>query len=541
MKIALAQLNYHIGNFPQNVGKIIDSIHWAKERSADLVIYAELAICGYPPRDFLEFESFVQSCNDGLLQIAKECQGIAAIVGCPVSNRSGKGKALYNAACFLNNGQVEFIQRKTLLPTYDIFDEYRYFEPNSEHRTVQYKGKRIAITICEDLWNIGENKLYEREPMQELIKSNPDVVINISASPFSADHYKERSDMLIANAEKYQIPFLYVNHVGAQTELIFDGKSMVCLPGKGVVKTLCAFDEDRQIIDLEEDLEVEETNYTWENDVLSALTLGVKDYFRKSGFNKAVIGLSGGIDSALTVAIACKALGPINVNTLLMPSPYSSDHSIDDSIELCKRLGCSYKVIRIDRHIEDFDHSLNELFGDLPKDLTEENIQARVRSILLMAVSNKFGSILLNTSNKSEKAVGYGTLYGDLSGGLSVLGDVYKTQVYKLASYVNRKKDIIPNHILLKEPSAELRHDQRDTDSLPDYDELDPILYQYIEERKSADEIVTLGHDAQVVKRVLNLVNSSEYKRFQTAPILRVSKKAFGMGRRMPIVGKYLY
>ena len=541
MKIALAQLNYHIGNFPENVARIKSSIALAKEQKADLVIFAELAICGYPPRDFLEFDSFIDSCDKALIEVADECRGIAVVIGCPVRNKTGKGKGLFNAACFIEDGIVRFTQAKTLLPTYDIFDEYRYFEPNKDYGLVEFKGKKIGLTICEDLWNVGDNKLYDKEPMEELKKLGPDFVINISASPFSAEHYELRSGMLNANAEKYGIPFIYVNHVGAHTELIFDGRSMVCLPGKGIVKTLNGFEEELAVIDLDEDVEAMALDHSWEGDVLDALTLGIRDYFRKSGFDGAVIGLSGGIDSALTVAIACRALGPDKVTTLLMPSPYSSGHSIDDSVELCKRLGCSYRVIRIDKHIEDFDQSLEELFGDLPKDLTEENIQARVRAILLMAVSNKFGSILLNTSNKSEKAVGYGTLYGDLSGGLSVLGDVYKTQVYKLAAYMNKDEEIIPDHILVKEPSAELRHDQRDTDSLPDYDALDPILYQYIEGRKSADEIIEMGHDDKTVRRVLNLVNRSEYKRFQTAPILRVSKKAFGMGRRMPIVGKYLY
>lgn len=540
MKVAIAQLNYHIGNFPENTGKIIDHISKAKSDGADLVLFAELAISGYPPRDFLEFEEFIDRCESSLKEIAAACQDIAAIVGCPVRNKSGRGKKLYNAAVFLNNGQIESVHHKTLLPTYDIFDEYRYFEPNAVFKLVEYKGVKLALTICEDIWNVGSSKLYGKDPMEELSVLNPDLVINISASPFSQKHYEERSEMLMANADKYNVPFIYVNQVGAQTELIFDGKSMLCFPITGVVLTMAGFEEDYKVVDLDGRFKPDLKSYNTYKDIHDALVCGLRDYFRKSGFKQAVIGLSGGIDSALTVAIAAKALGPENVSTLLMPSPYSSDHSINDSVELCKRVGCSYKIIRIDEHIANFDESLNELFGDLPKDLTEENIQARVRAILLMAVSNKFGSILLNTSNKSEKAVGYGTLYGDLSGGLSVLGDVYKTQVYKLAEYVNSVEEVIPKHILIKEPSAELRFDQKDTDSLPGYDELDPILYQYIEERKSAPQIIAKGFEEKLVKRVLYMVNISEYKRFQTAPILRVSKKAFGMGRRMPIVGKYL-
>ena len=456
MKVALAQVNYHIGNFPENSEKIIANIRKAREEGADLVVFAELAICGYPPRDFLEFNEFIDRCEQSLEKIARECNGIAAVLGSPVRNTSGKGKALYNSACLLQDGRVEFTQGKSLLPTYDIFDEYRYFEPNSVYDVVEVKGKKLALTICEDIWNVGENKLYEREPMEELIQLKPDLVINISASPFSVEHYETRSEMLRQNVEKYGIPFVYVNHVGAQTELIFDGRSMYCLPEAGVVKTMKAFEEDLSIIDLDKKMPAEPIETDPYEDIYCALVCGVSDYFRKSGFSQAVIGLSGGIDSALTVAIACRALGPDRVSTLLMPSPYSSQHSIDDSITLCENLGCSYQLIRIDDLISGFDDSLKELFGDLPKDLTEENIQARVRAILLMAVSNKFGSILLNTSNKSEKAVGYGTLYGDLAGGLSVLGDVYKTEVYKVAAYVNREEFVIPEHIMIKEPSAEL-------------------------------------------------------------------------------------
>ncbi len=540
MKIALAQLNYHIGNFADNVAKIKKYISKAEEEGADLVVFSELAISGYPPRDFLEFKEFIDLCDQHLKDIASSCSNIAAIVGCPVRNTSGKGKKLYNAACFLNDGKVEFIQRKTLLPTYDIFDEYRYFEPNNEFGLVEFKGKKIALTICEDIWDVADDKLYERSPTDELAKLDPDLFLNISASPYSVGHYVQRCHMLSTNAKKYEKPFIYVNHVGAQTELIFDGKSMVCDSNGLITKTMNSFEEDFCVYDTDADHEVERLEVDDREDVLDALVTGIKDYFKKSGFKKAVIGLSGGIDSALTVVIAAQALGSENVTAIMMPSPYSSDHSVDDSVDLCKRVGCESKLIKIHDLISEFDQSLNPMFEGLPKDLTEENIQARIRAILLMAYSNKFGGILLNTSNKSEKAVGYGTLYGDLSGGLSVLGDVYKTDVYRLAQYINEDEEVIPHNILVKEPSAELRYDQKDTDSLPDYDELDPILFQYIEENKSAPEIIEMGYKESLVRNVLGLVNMNEYKRFQTAPILRVSKKAFGMGRRMPIVGKYL-
>jgi NAD+ synthase (glutamine-hydrolysing) len=540
LKIALAQLNYHIGNFPSNVSKIIAQIKRAEAEGADLVVFSELAISGYPPRDFLEFREFIDLCENYLSEIAGHCHSIAAIIGSPVRNDSGKGKKLFNAACFLHRGKIEFIQRKTLLPTYDVFDEYRYFEPNNQFNLVEYKGKKLALTICEDIWDVGESKLYDKSPGDELAKLNPDYYINISASPYSKGHYQQRCKMLMENAKKYKSTFIYVNHVGAQTELIFDGRSMACNADGRIVKTMKAFEEDFWIYDTEQVYEDDVLTIDDRQDVLNALVTGISDYFRKSNFTKAVIGLSGGIDSALTVVIASQALGPENVTAVMMPSPYSSDHSVDDSVELCRRVGCKSRLIKIHDLIEGFDKALEDEFAGLSRDITEENIQARVRSILLMAISNKFGNILLNTSNKSEKAVGYGTLYGDLSGGLSVLGDVYKTEVYKLAGFVNKDKEVIPKNIITKEPSAELRHDQKDSDSLPDYDELDPVLFQYIEENKSAPEIIDMGFDESLVRNILTLVNRNEYKRFQTAPILRVSKKAFGMGRRMPIVGKYL-
>lgn len=540
MKIALSQLNYHIGNFKENVAKIKSGIKRAKLEGADLVVFSELAISGYPPRDFLEFREFIDLCETHLREIAFECSEIAAIVGSPVRNHRKSGKKLFNASCFLHDGEIRAVQGKTLLPNYDIFDEYRYFESSSDFELVEYKGQRIAMTICEDIWDIGERRMYEKTPTDSLAELSPDLFINISASPYNKDHYNERVRVLKANASKYGKAFVYVNHIGAQTELIFDGRTMVCDAEGRIIKTMKAFNEDFWIYDTKDEYQEDELNIDKRKDVLSALELGVSDYFRKNGFKKAVIGLSGGIDSALTIVIASRALGAENVKAILMPSPYSSSHSIDDSRELCENLGCPYEIIEIHDLIKSFDKTLEKKFRNLPEDLTEENIQARIRSILLMADANKFGSILLNTSNKSEKSCGYGTLYGDLSGGLSVLGDVYKTEVYELARFINRDGIVIPEHILIKAPSAELRHNQKDSDSLPDYEILDPILYQYIEENKSAPEIVELGYDEQTVHQILKMVNRSEYKRFQTAPILRVSRKAFGMGRRMPIVGKYL-
>jgi NAD+ synthase (glutamine-hydrolysing) len=542
VKIALAQLNFHIGNFEENTGKILNTIEKAKQESADLVVFAELAISGYPPRDFLEFSDFINKCLHSVEKIKEVCTDIAVIVGCPSPNTSGIGKPLFNSAFFIANKEIKHIANKSLLPNYDIFDEYRYFEPSSHFECIEYKGEKIALSICEDIWDVNESKMYSSSPMDQLIKQNPSIAINISASPFSVSYHHKRLKMLKANAVKYSIPIVYVNHVGAQTELIFDGNSTVTNANGDTVLQLKEFEEDLQLIDTSGIKQYPVVKYTKQPiaELHKALVLGVRDYFRKLGFKQAILGLSGGIDSAVTSVIAAEALGPENVINILLPSPYSSQHSIDDSVDLCKNLGSTYDIIPIENQYNSFNHSLEKQFKNLPFDLTEENIQARIRGVFLMALSNKFNYILLNTSNKSENAVGYGTLYGDMCGGLSVLGDVYKTQVYDLANYINRNSEIIPKHILIKEPSAELRPNQKDSDSLPDYTKLDEILQLYIENRKAPSEIIQMGYDETLVKRILKMVNINEYKRHQTPPILRCSEKAFGMGRRMPIVGKYL-
>lgn len=543
MKIALAQLNYHVGNFEQNTSKIIRSIERAKNDQVDLIVFAELSICGYPPRDFLEFNDFIRLCNEAVESIAQHCIGIAAIVGSPAINPQVEGKDLFNAAWFLSDGKVNAIRNKTLLPTYDVFDEYRYFEPNRSFDIITCAGKKIALTICEDLWNINHNPLYITTPMDELIKHRPDVIINIAASPFSHTQLASRTQVLRNNAEKYKLPLLYVNHVGAQTELIFDGGSLAMNAQGEITKQLKSFEEDYAVVTLEEINAAKGTQTTVPQKMEQlehALVLGIRDYFKKLGFTKAILGLSGGIDSALVVYLAARALGEENVKAVLMPSQFSSDHSISDSLELCKNLGVLHEIIPIERAFNTFRELLQPAFGDLPFDLTEENMQARCRGLILMGLSNKFGYILLNTSNKSEMAVGYGTLYGDMCGGLSVIGDLYKTEIFELCRYINRDKEIIPENIITKPPSAELRPNQKDSDSLPDYEQLDPILFEYIEKRKSPGEIIRMGYDEAIVKRILRLVNMNEYKRHQTPPILRMSPKAFGMGRRMPIVAKYL-
>lgn len=546
MKIALAQLNYHIGNFPSNTAKIIEVLDKEKKNGTDLVVFAELSVCGYLPNDFLNYNQFIKRCIEAIDEIAAHTNGIACIVGAPEVNPVLEGKDLYNAAFFIEEGEIKQVVRKSLLPTYDIFDEYRYFEPASEFKCIEFKNYKIALTICEDLWNLGNNPLYKTCPMDELIKEEPDLMINIAASPFDYKHEEQRLMILSQNCRKYQIPLLYVNQVGANTDLIFDGGSLVFDKAGDIVAELPYFKEDIQVFDigqLKRAIVLGESSRQKEPvaQVYEALILGIKDYFQKSGFKTATLGLSGGIDSAVVCALAAEALGAENVFPVLLPSRYSSDHSIKDAIDLAENLGCKYTTVPIARIADSFEESLATEFEGLPQNLAEENIQARSRGVILMALSNKFGHILLNTSNKSECAVGYGTLYGDMCGAISVIGDCYKTQVYKLADYINREREIIPVNTITKAPSAELRPDQKDSDSLPEYDLLDKVLFEYIEMQKSADEIIAAGFDEITVIRILNLVNNAEFKRFQTPPILRISPKSFGIGRRMPIVAKYKF
>ena len=544
MQIRLSQLNYHIGNFEQNVQKIKKEIELAKNDGIELIVFSELSVCGYPPRDFLEFEDFILRCEAAISEIAEICIDITAIVGAPLKNTDPSGKGLFNAAFVLADGKAKQAVKKTLLPNYDIFDEYRYFEPNREFEIVEVNGIRIALTICEDLWNI-EDPLYIISPMDELMKQKPQFMINIAASPFDFSHREDRIRILEKNAKKYELPILYTNHVGAQTELIFDGGSMALDANGKLMHELNYFSEDSSTFSFDGSLKLTSGKAQIDSRpkierIHDALVLGIKDYFGKLGFKTAVLGLSGGIDSAIVTYLAQKALGAENVRTLLMPSGFSSGHSVDDSVQLSKNLGTRYDIISIENLFENFQKDLKPLFSDLPFSLAEENLQARVRGVLLMAVSNKFGNILLNTSNKSECAVGYSTIYGDMNGGLSVIADLYKTEVYELAHWINRDGKVIPENIITKAPSAELRPDQKDSDSLPEYEILDEILIEYIENRKGPAEIIAMGHDEALVNRILRLVNLNEYKRYQTPPILRVSKKAFGMGRRVPIVGKYL-
>ncbi len=559
MKIFLAQQNYHIGNFESNTRKIIQAIGEAKVQGADLVMFSELSVCGYAPRDFLEFNDFIEKSYQAIDEIKKHADTIAVIVGAPDRNKRREGKDLHNAAFFLYEKEIKAVVHKTCLPTYDVFDEYRYFEPAYEWNIVLFKGRKLAITICEDIWNLGDNPLYRTCPMDELMKHQPDLMLNPSASPFDYTHVEDRKAIIKLNVEKYKIPMLYCNSVGSQTEIVFDGGSLVFDKHANMIQQLPLFEEAMMGFELKDDgtfvqpvtipsanVPNEELNPLYFDETLSikeihdAIVLGIRDYFQKMSFSKAILGSSGGIDSAVTLALACTALGKENVRAILMPSQYSTGHSVSDAEQLSKNLGNPYDLIPIKNIYDAFLAELKPVFEDLPFGLAEENIQSRTRGNLLMAIANKFGYILLNTSNKSELATGYGTLYGDMAGGLGVLGDCYKLQVYELAKYINRNGEVIPAAIITKAPSAELRPNQKDSDSLPDYTILDKVLYQYIERRQGPKEIKSLGFDGTLVDRVLKLVNMNEYKRNQFCPIIRVSPKAFGVGRRVPIVGKYL-
>jgi len=585
MKIALAQQNYHIGNFESNTRKIIEGIDWAKKQGADLVVFSELCVCGYPPRDFLEFNDFINKCYEAVDQIKAQADTIGVLIGGPSHNKQVEGKDLFNTVFFLHEKQIKAEVHKTLLPNYDVFDEYRYFEPAYEWNVVEFKGKKLAVTICEDIWNMGDNPLYRTTPMEKLMPFQPDVMINLSASPYNYAQDVVRNSIIKAHTIKYRMPMLYCNAVGSQTEIVFDGGSLVYDINGEKVKEMKYFEEDYAVFDLKELTkvadrkklqmvsetskinslqkepgEIEPETYYYSamevgrnEDILTYLTgdknideiyhcliLGIRDYFQKMGFSKAILGSSGGIDSAVTLALAVAALGKENVRAILMPSPYSSSHSVSDAELLSKNLNNPYDIVPVKAIYESFLDTLKPIFRDQPFNVAEENIQSRTRGNLLMGIANKFNYILLNTSNKSELATGYGTLYGDMAGGLSVLGDVYKMQVYALARFINKLSPVIPENIITKAPSAELRPNQKDSDSLPEYEILDRVLYEYIELRKGPKEIIAKGFDPALVARILKLVNTNEYKRNQFCPIIRISAKAFGIGRRVPIVGKYL-
>jgi len=552
MKVALAQLNYIPGDIEHNSTKIISAIRHAKSLDADLIVFSELAVTGYPPLDLLQRSDLTSASMDAVQDIASHCNGIAAVLGGPSPNTGVFGKSLFNSAFFLQDGRIMAIINKTLLPTYDVFDENRYFEPGSTFQTVDYKGERLAITICEDLWDEqpfgdrGVCRLYGVTPLDELMKEKPSLIINIAANPFSHNRIKIREEIFIRNAIEYGKPLISVNQTGGYTDLIFDGSSMVIDADGTLLEKLAFCREEIKVIDIPV-AGADRTGYShpapFPGDMTGfihrALVTGITDFFKKSGQKKAIIGLSGGIDSSVVLALAAEALGPENTLAVLMPSAYSSEHSVKDALEMAENLKVPHHIAGIEELRQEFAKTMKPFFGDRAPDVTEENIQARLRAVILMAFSNKFGYMVLNTSNKSEAATGYGTLYGDMIGGLSVLGDVYKSEVYKLAREINSFREIIPERIISKPPSAELRPNQLDTDSLPGYDLLDPVLFRYIELERSPQQIIDEGFDEDLVEKVAGLVRSSEFKRRQSPPVLRVSSRAFGSGRRIPIISKY--
>lgn len=559
MKIFLAQQNYHIGNFRANTDKIIAAVREAKEQKGDLIIFSELAVCGYPPRDFLEFNDFIEQSMAAIREIAAESDGIGILVGAPSRNDRVEGKSLFNSAYFLHEGHIRQLVHKTLLPNYDVFDEYRYFEPAFDWNVVTFKGKKLAVTICEDIWDTGADAMYRLQPMDMLARLQPDIMINLSASPFDYTHAEARLAVVRENVQRYGLPMIYCNTVGSQTEIVFDGGSLVMDAAGNLIREMPFFEESLTAVHWDgsggfteevhrpaASLPLKERAHASFDPQLNidriykALVSGIREYFQKMGFRQALVASSGGIDSAVTLALACAALGADNVHALLMPSQFSTGHSVSDAEQLSRNLQNRYDTLPISGIFDEVTATLKPVFEDRPFNIAEENIQSRIRGLLAMGLSNKFGYILLNTSNKSELATGYGTLYGDMAGGLGVLGDLYKMQVYALADYINREAEIIPAHIITKPPSAELRPGQKDSDSLPDYNALDSVLYQYIERRKGPVELIAEGFDEALVNRVLPIVNRNEYKRNQFCPIIRVSPKAFGIGRRIPIVAHYL-
>jgi NAD+ synthase/NAD+ synthase (glutamine-hydrolysing) len=547
VKVALAQIDPTVGDFHGNTAKIIEFSRRAQQGGADLVLFPELAICGYPPADLLEKPEFIARCSESLGEIARATarDSIAVITGYVTAAEHGAGKRVRNSAALVRHGHVEFVQSKMLLPYYDVFDEQRYFAPAHHQRLCHLNGQGVALTICEDAWNdksFWENRLYSVDPVEELMKQQAALILNISASPWWHNKRELRREMLAAIAKRHRVPVAMVNQVGGNDSLIFDGSSLVIGPDGEVIAQAKSFEEDLIFADLPPgpcsgDLHSQPGD---EDDaMLEALTLGTRDYVRKCGFSKVVIALSGGIDSALVAAIAVRALGPENVTSIGMPSPYSSAGSIDDSRLLAANLGIRYEVVAIDRIFSESNHALAPIFSGAKPDITEENMQARIRGVLLMAFSNKFNALVLTTGNKSEMATGYCTLYGDMVGALAVIGDVYKTRVYDLCRRLNRNRELIPWAILEKPPSAELRPGQKDTDSLPPYEILDPILEGYVERYETPEAIAAeRGVDLRTVRSIVKLVERSEYKRQQAAPVLKVTPKAFGMGRRFPIAAK---
>lgn len=536
MKIAIAQYNPTVGDLNGNLSKTIEYIEKAKEKKCDLVVFPELSLTGYPPRDLLLRDDFLKACDRALQEIIPYTKGIGVIVGTVIDD--GNGFLIHNSALLIHDERIIGRVDKSLLPNYDVFEEARYFQPSKQVNCIEFKGMRLGISICEDIWNdedVFGQKRYSRNILDELYAHNPDIFINLSASPYHYGKHEIRKEMLTHYTKKYGIPFIYVNQIGGNDELVFDGSSMVydadgqlILHGKSFEEDMIIYDTDKSypnIPDWKEDI-------SW---LYRGLVFGVRDYFHKNGFSKALLGLSGGVDSALVACIAAEALGRKNVLGVMMPSRYTSQESKDDARQLAKNLGIEYREISIEKLFDEYISIFNPE-GEIHGDLAEENIQARIRGNLLMFISNREGRVLLCPSNKSEIAVGYSTLYGDSCGGIAVIGDILKTEVYELCKYVNRDVEIIPNNIITKAPTAELREGQKDEDSLPPYSILDKVLKMYIEERVPLEEIIDKGYDRQTVYRIINMIDRAEYKRRQIPPIIKLSDGDFGMGRRHPMV-----
>ena len=543
MKIALGQINPTVGDFEGNSAKIIQYSERARQAGASLVIFPELAICGYPPRDLVEKPSFVAHNDETARKIAEACRGIAVICGLVTRAHVETGKSVMNSAALLRDGHIDFLQSKMLLPTYDVFDESRYFAPTAKQELLPFCGRQLAVTICEDAWNdkhFWHKRLYSVDPVEQLLGKGGNTLVNVSASPFHIGKREVRFKMLQTIATTYKVPVIFVNQVGGNDSLIFDGSSFVVAADGHVVTQAKSFEEDLVCFDpdaMQGDIHPQVEGV--EGSAYAALVLGTRDYVRKCGFSRVIIGLSGGIDSALTAVIAVDALGAENVTGVSMPGPYSSPGSIDDARALASNLGIRFEMVRITEVFDAYRKALKPVFSGREEDVTEENLQARIRGSILMALSNKFGALVLSTGNKSELGVGYCTLYGDMVGGLAVISDVPKTMVYRLAEHVNARRPVIPRSTLEKPPSAELRPDQTDQDTLPPYEVLDAIVEDYVEGYKTPEQIAaSQGYDLAIVRAVVRMVERSEYKRQQAAPGLKITEKAFGVGRRFPIAQK---
>jgi NAD+ synthase (glutamine-hydrolysing) len=542
MRVYIGQLNPTVGALSSNAEMIRRAYDDGVRAGADVVLVTELAVTGYPPRDLLDRTYFIDAAAQVKDSLVAMTGGTTLIFGCPVRTREWCGKPLHNAAIVARDGKVLLEQHKTLLPTYDVFDELRYFEPGRHVRVVEIAGHRVGVSICEDFWfddEIFGTKLYCRNPVDELARQGAEVFLNISASPFNAGKRRARWEIFSRIAKRYDAPLVYVNQVGGNDELLFDGSSIVFDKTGQTIFCAPAFEEHGSLVQLQGSPCEMVLSLGAEEEIARALTLGLRDYVRKCGFTDVVLGLSGGIDSALTAAIAAEAVGPEHVTGIAMPSQFSSQHSVDDARALAKNLGIAFKVVPIAEIYAPYERELDELFGEKKFDTANENVQARIRGNILMAWSNRTGALVMTTGNKSELAVGYCTLYGDMAGGLGILGDVYKTMVYRVSRWINRQREIIPTSTMNKAPSAELRPNQTDQDTLPPYDVLDGILKLYIEDWKELDEITAAGFDRELVQRVLKLVDTNEFKRQQAAPTIRVSQKAFGSGRDMPIAQRW--